>query len=476
MGRVARWCTGYLCVLPVLLCGCLNEKSFPLHEAELVHLTPPATALASTTAPPASISTRQWTVGAHSQLRDLLPAKGRNALTIELMRGPDGEAVDVYQAMDKPKMHLGLICKNFNALVHSTQAAAPGYFIDAPASAWQGFETVWIPVADEVQLCGRLGWARSDDQTASADCIILLPGIWGDNGVLRTRDLAFALRELGFHVLALELRGHGQTEARYPEVHFTFGVQESYDLLQVSEWLEDHYPAIRGTGLLGFCWGSNVAILAAWLDGCGGRHPAISPRLAARMPAVSPRPHFTAGVLGFSTVVDWERVVDQSDRPHVLIAEPAAHAMENVNLDRMIYKEHPERSGNLRRLINYEFAASSLTASYAIADARRFLRFVPYRHFPRDDKLGSIRVPTLIVHAVNDPFTYAQAVADLLVSAENPLVAGLITRGGGHIGFFPYNPSYSYSLIANFFDPRVGAAALAPARGTGEGLSASTVH
>ena len=42
---------------------------------------------------------------------------------------------------------------------------------------------------------------------------------------------------------------------------------------------------------------------------------------------------------------------------------------------------------------------------------------------------------------------------------ENPNVAALILRGGGHIGYFPYNKAYTYSLIVNFFDPERGAAA-----------------
>ena len=54
----------------------------------------------------------------------------------------------------------------------------------------------------------------------------------------------------------------------------------------------------------------------------------------------------------------------------------------------------------------------------------------------------------------------ADDLADLIAVTPNPNVAGVILDGGGHIGFIPYNRAYTYSLIVNFFDPTVGAAAM----------------
>jgi len=120
---------------------------------------------------------------------------------------------------------------------------------------------------------------------------------------------------------------------------------------------------------------------------------------------------------------------------------------------------HPERSGNLRHLIDYEFARSFFGPTFAIEEAYRFLRMLPYKGRPAGDKLERIQVPALIVHTINDPFASAQALANLMSYTENPNVAALIVRGGGHIGYFPYNKAYTYSLIMNFFDPQRGAAA-----------------
>lgn len=444
-------------LLTIGIAGCLREMSFPLNKPDIVHLSPDSEAAGGEQ----TLSTRAWLVQAQKQLACPWPRE-RTALTTDQLVDDQGRPIDVYARMGKPKQHLNIIVKNFNALVHSYQAAAPGYAIDTPAPLWPGFKTVWIPIEDELKLCGRLGFAETSGKVQLADCIVLLPGIWGDNGVLRTRDLANALRDSGFHVLALELRGHGQTEACFPDVHYTFGLMETQDLLKVSEWLQDHYPSIRRTGLIGFCWGGNLAILAAWYDGCGGKHSSITPSVARHLDPVSSRSHFEAGVISFSTVLDWEEIVDGSDQPHGSLENPCYYALQEVNRDRMMFKQHPEVSGNLRRLIAYEYVQSPLTSSFPIMDCYRFLRFLPHGNLPWDDKLSSVRVPLLMVHAVNDPFTLAQTLPDMIATTKNPNVAGLMLHGGGHIGFFPYNKAYTYSLILNFFDPRLGPSPTVP--------------
>ena len=113
---------------------------------------------------------------------------------------------------------------------------------------WPEFEDVWIPVGESLELAGRLGYATDDaGQPISADCIVILPGLYGDNGVQRTKDLASALRRNGFHALALELRSCGQTERRYPLRTTAFGILETGDLLLVSEWVEA-LPRVERSG------------------------------------------------------------------------------------------------------------------------------------------------------------------------------------------------------------------------------------
>ncbi len=410
-------------------------------------------------------STREWLTLAHGQLSSRLTLRGRRVMLTQDMTDSEGQARDVFAWFDRPPPSLNSLFFNWNGMVHTGQGVSRAEAIDKPAPPWPSFETVWIPVDDGIELHGRIALARgADGQVKAADCIVLIPGFLGDNAVLRTRDLAVGLHKHGFHVLALELRGHGQVEHRYPDEYYTFGVLETQDLLRVSEWLQDNHSCIRDTGLVGFCWGGNHAMLAAWFDGRRPDDPNISAAIARHLDPPSPRRHYAAGVMAFSPVLTWEMLMDRTDVPHTMSQEPSMYFFQEVVKGRMIRKEYPEVSGSLRHLINYEFARSRLGPTLPITDGYQFLRFLPYRGRPDGDKLEYARVPVLMVTSVNDPFLSAQDMADLTARVRNPLVASLILRGGGHIGFAPYNPSYFYSLILNFYDPKTGPATLAATR------------
>lgn len=443
-------------ILIWLVGGCaFDEKSIPMNPGELVRVPPPTDSERAAMAG----STRQWLTHTHRQLEHLLTERGKLALLTEQMTDGEGRPRDPYGYFRKDPANLNVLSKNWYGITHTAQAASRGEAIDEPAPAWPGFEQVWIPVAEGLELSGRLGFSEDGDRARTADCIVLLPGLFGDNAVLRTRDLAASLRTTGYHVLALELRGHGQTEARYPDVYYNFGVIETQDLMAVSEWLEDEYPQIRRTGLIGFCWGGNLAILAAWFDGREPTDPSIPDDLARVLDPVSPRRHFTAGAIAFSPVLRWEEILDLTDRPQHLWYNPSAYFFQMTVMNRMRRKGYREVSGSLRLLIAFEFSRSILTRSFSVADAYQSLRFLPYQGLPAGDRLGSARIPVLMVSSVNDPFLSAQDLPDLIAETSNPLVAGLMLRGGGHIGFVPYNPAYCYSLMVNFFDPQSGAAA-----------------
>lgn len=408
-------------------------------------------------------NTRQWLQTAHAQLEHVLTERGKRVMLTEDMVDERGQPRDVYTYFDRPPETLNKLTKNWYGMVHTGQAVSRSEAIDQPVEPWPGFHTVWIPVAERVSLHGRLGLQlEPDGQPANADCIVLIPGFLGDNAVLRTRDLAFALRSHGFHVLALELRGHGRVEYYFPDVYYSFGLVETQDLLRVSRWLQDQHPFIRNTGLVGFCWGANHAMLAAWFDGRKPDDPSITPRVAKHLDPPTGRRHYTAGVIAFSPVLNWEELMEQADQPHDnMWIEPSMYFFQQTVKSRMRRKRHPEITGSLRNLINYEIARSEFGPSFPIVDGYQFLRFLPFRGEPDGDKLESARVPVLMVTAANDPFLPAQYMADFTARTQNPLVATLILRGGGHIGFAPYNRRYFYSLILNFFDPVHGAAAAA---------------
>lgn len=448
----------------VCFAGCVfDERALPMRAEyfEPVQTASQASRQAADLAGQTPRDTRQWLRSAHRQLENLLTPRGRRVLLTEQMTDPQGEPIDVFAYFERPEWTLNSLRKNWHGMVHTGQAVSRNEAIDEPVPPWPGFDTVWVPVDDHVLLHGRIGLARDEaGRPRDADCIVLIPGFLGDNAVLRTRDLANALVRNGLHAIALELRGHGRVEHYFPDLYYTFGVLETQDLIEVSGWLQDTYPCVRETGLIGFCWGGNHAMLAAWYDGREANDPSITPRLAAYLPKPTARRHYAAGVMAFSPVLTWEELLDRTDSPHGMWEEPSMYFFQRVIEARMRRKGYRDPSGNLRRLIDHEFAHSHLGPPFPVREGYRFLRFLPYRGEPDGDKLERARVPVLMVTSVNDPFLSAQDLADLTARTGNPLVASMILRGGGHIGFGPYNPAYFYSLVLNFFDPVHGAAAV----------------
>lgn len=441
-----------LLALTPAIAGCFSERSFVMRPEDYVRV--PA---ADPSAVPAG-DTRAWLAHAHETLRRTLPPEDEPALTTEKLVDAAGNPVDVYAHFGRRPAHSNSIFLNFFGLMDTAQASGAEAAIEKPAPPWPGFEDVWVPIDARLQLSGRLGLARgADGEPRVTDCIVVLPGLLGDLAVKRSRDLARALVDAGHHVLALELRGFGQTERRFPDVYYTFGVLETGDLLAVDEWLQQR-PYVRGTGLIGFCWGANHVLLAAWEDGRADDRPSVAPELRTRLRPRDGRRHFTSGVLAFSPTLDFEPIVEVLRQEWPAADEPVLCTLQDGVRDRMRRKRHPEISGDLGRLIEFEFARSELNYPHAVRDGYDFLRFLPYHGLPAGDKLESARVPVLIVHGSNDPLASPQAVADLIAATQNREVAGIVLDGGGHVGFAPYDRSFFYSLVLNFFDPHTGAA------------------
>ncbi len=448
-------------VLPVALSGCLSdfaERSFRMSPQDAVSLPTSADERGTRD------STRKWLASADGQLSGLLPRGAAHPLLTEDFAGTGQMPVDVFSHFGVDPAGLQSLFSNADGLKYSAQAASREYCIEREAPAWPGFEDVWVPIqsptADTFSLSGRLGYARDGEgRIRDASCIVILPGLFGDHGVRRSQDLAVALQEAGSHVLALELRGHGQTERRYPQVHHAFGAFEADDLMQVSDWLEGQ-PHITRTGLIAFCWNANIALLAAWYDGNRADDPLISPTIRRNLVAHdAQKRRFSAGVLAISPVVRGEALMDELDHPRSRWKHPIYAAIQDTIRDRMRRKDYPV-TGSLRQLMDDEYNGYHVPMTHGLAEGYPMLRLVDYKGKSAGNKLEMVRMPVIILHGADDPLVPAQDIADLMAGVRNPKVAAMILPGGGHVGFAGYAAQYYYNLVINFFDPHRGAAGL----------------
>lgn len=440
--RLAVLCVGALVMLP----GCFSERSYPLSLPVGTRLAPP---------PAARASAREWLAYAHGEMKDLLPARAKPALLTNDLTDAEGQAVRVFDHFKLRFDDMDTLLGNFGGLLHTVQlVSATSNTGSLPP--WPEFEDVWVPIGAELELAGRLGLARDESGALrQADCLVILPGLYGDNAALRTRDLAGALRDNGFHVLALELRGCGQTERRYPQVSSAWGILDTGDLLRVSEWLEER-PEVQRTGLIGFCWGGSIAMMTAWEDNRPDDDPSVSVELAPYLRRAKNQRHYTAGVQAFSPVLRVEELIDELDHQYAMLSEPVLNSFQNTLRERQRAKGHEPANGSLRDLINQEIKWGDLPAVEQAAMGMDYLRMLPYKSKSAGHKLDRVQTPLLIVTAANDPLIPAQDLADLLATVDNPNVAALILPGGGHIGFAAYSKAYYFKLIHDFFAPHSG--------------------
>jgi predicted alpha/beta-fold hydrolase len=381
----------------------------------------------------------------------MLPASRAPALLTEDLIVPEGRPRDVFVHFGINPDRLASLRGNWDGLTHTAQATGADSTPGLATPHWPDYEDIWIPVDEGVEISGRLGLATANDKSAEPrDCIVILPGLLGDNNVLRTRDLCDALRTCGFHALALEFRGHGRTLIGRPDLYYGFAVLETIDLLAISRWLEEQ-PYVRRTGLIGFCWGANHALIAAWYDSCRGDHVSVNPALRAILPAVPDYRHYSAGVMALSPVLRFEELIAALDKPWSKFKHPVLSGLQTNIRTRMAYRRVEDTSGSLRRCILHEFFHTVLKYEQGFDDSVKFLRLLPYQGLPDHHKLEKVRVPLVIVFAANDPLSRSQDVADLIATTGNPNVGAVVLPGGGHVGFAPYAKPYYYSLILNFF-------------------------
>lgn len=399
---------------------------------------------------PVAGTTRDWLRQTHAQLSHLLPTKSPTAFVTEDLTDKDGKPVDVCKHFDVDPARPDSFFTNLYGLSYSAQLSGPDYSGQPARFKWTNYEDVWISVRDGLSLHGSLGLATKDGVALDAPCVIVLPGLLGCNDTFRTRDLCSAMRASGLHTLALETASHGQTVLRYPDVYYTFGALEAADLMIVSDWLTAK-PHITATGLIGFCWGANEAIITAWYHSVQGRHPCISERIAEKMPNLPAARRFTAGVMAFSPVLKWDDVVDALDTPHTTLMHPVYASLQGTVHNRMIFKKHADPNHSLRSLIVKELARSPLDYPEASSDVFDFHRLLPYKGKDDGNKLADMAVPVLIIEAANDPLASPQAMAELFARIKNPNVAGLVLPSGGHVGFAAWARAYYFSLITNFF-------------------------
>jgi len=270
-------------------------------------------------------------------------------------------------------------------------------------------ERVELPDGDFVDL----DWINRHDNTP---IVLILHGLEGSIDSHYSRGMLMAISQLGFRAVFMHFRGCSGEPNRLSKYYHS---GETSDVNYVIHLLRDR-EANSALAVIGFSIGGNI--LLKWLGETGANNP-LQAAIAISVPFEL---HKAAArvQMGFSKFYQWYliRCVSKSlSRKIKNIPMPIDAAA--LNQIKTVYELDD-------KIIAPLHGFSGIDEYYSTSSCRKYLH--------------SIHVPTLILHAKDDPFVSEDAIpkSDEL----SPHVTLEISNTGGHVGFvagkYPWKSEY----------------------------------
>lgn len=261
----------------------------------------------------------------------------------------------------------------------------------------------WVPVAQGVDLLLRSHWQRHP-----APALLLVHGLEGSSEagyMLTTARLAL---ERGWHVARMNVRGCGDGERRCVTL-YNSGM--SADVGAALEWVLAK-PGVTGAALAGFSMGGNLVLKYAGEAGTDapdglGAVAAVSPCLD--LDACAAALHRRA-----NWIYEWRFLVNLKERlRRHAVRFPGRYPVERLRAVRSVHE--------FDDAITAPFTGYQNAADY-------------YDQASAAHVLSNVRVPTLVLHAEDDPFIVITPESRARLAA-NPAIRFVITAHGGHCSF-----------------------------------------
>jgi hypothetical protein len=273
-------------------------------------------------------------------------------------------------------------------------------------------ERVELPDGDFVDL-------DFADRDPSAPLVLVLHGLEGSSRSTYALQLYRALREHGIQAVGLNFRSCSGELNRTARLYHS---GETGDLASIVQLLARRFPR-RPLGAAGFSLGANVLLKYLGEGGAGAPSGALRAACAISIPF-----DLAAGAQhleqGFGKL--YRRYLVAKLKRKTLAKAGVLNG--RVNLEQV------------RRARTFPDFDDAVTAPlHGFADARDY-----YARASCAPYLPAIRIPTLVIHAADDPFLPAAAIPHHVLRA-NPYLEAAITERGGHVGFVsgpPWAPRF----------------------------------
>jgi len=267
----------------------------------------------------------------------------------------------------------------------------------------------WLELPEGDRL--RLVWApaaRWSDRADAADrpLVLLIHGLGGTAQSRYMCGAAMAAHAIGIDAVMLECRGASDQPNRLARAYHAAAWD---DLETVAKTLRQRYP-LRPLFAVGYSLGGSI--LLNWL---------------AMRPV-----DVLVGAVVVSVPFDLEACVRQLDRwPGAVYQKSLLRRVREQAINRFRHRDDaPLSIKAIARIRSIREFDETLTAPlHGFSDAADY-----YQRASCRQRLGAIRCPTDIIHALDDPLIPASSVP--LDHELSPALRMLAQRSGGHVGFF----------------------------------------
>jgi predicted alpha/beta-fold hydrolase len=280
-------------------------------------------------------------------------------------------------------------------------------------------EPIAFPMADGDVLLGRLD---HPENAARRPLLLLVHGLTGCESSRYLLATARHFTALGYPVLRLNLRGAGPSRERCRQ---RYHAGRSEDLREAMLQLDGRLVR-HGLLLAGFSLGGNLVLKL--LAELGRRAPVLAAAsISAPIDLKATQ----------RNMARWRNALYHGRLLRWLKAEAAAHDHALTPRERALLPG----IGSI-----YEFDETLVAPRHGFAGADDY-----YFSSSAKPLLGAIAVPTLVIHALNDPWIPGAIYRDVDWAA-NPRLQPLLPRGGGHVGFHAWDgvPAYDRWMEAFF--------------------------
>jgi len=277
------------------------------------------------------------------------------------------------------------------------------------------FERHAVDVGRGVSLACRVAAHRDPSQ---APTLLFVPGMFAtatQNVVVQLARRAH--REWGYNVVVADMRDFGET-ARLNAAPSGMGAHEGEDVVALARWARERFASTHVT-VMGFSFGGAVSLSAA-LKG----------------------PDVIDACVAFCPPLDARALIVQFSQP--------VSGVSSFSLFQIFYQWLLLQSSKVRgrdHVEHFHDYVTKVSASHYGVEEDAL-----YRDSDIRTRIGSLRVPTLIIHADDDPVVpYQHSVAlKELAARDNDLLRVVISKGGGHYGHWAVMPGWTERTIRTF--------------------------